>query len=71
MTPTETRVSNLCEGCRECEGFDEWELGPDDGSFLCHDCVNKLHPLKSIPQEWEDESYDPPYYGPESFRMEH
>ena len=48
---------DLCEDCGECPGFSEWELGPDDGSKLCVDCVNKRHPLKAVPQEWliEDE----------------
>jgi len=42
---------NLCEGCGECEGFAQWELGPDDGSLLCCDCVSDLFD-GPVPQEW-------------------
>lgn len=52
----ECLAEELSHGCKgdgcKSRGYDEWELGPDDGSHWCCDCVSKYYPLKSVPQEW-------------------
>jgi hypothetical protein len=45
-------LENPCEDCGDSEGFDEWDFGPGEGTYLCCDCVSKRVPLKSVPQEW-------------------
>ena len=52
----ECSAEDLYHGCKgdgcQSRGYDQWELGPDDGTFWCCDCLGKYHPLKSVPQEW-------------------
>lgn len=47
----------MCQGGCGSRGYDDWDLGPNDGTFWCCDCLKRHYPLDKVPQEWviEDE----------------